>query len=259
MKVVIIEDERLTAEDLKQTIRQADPAVEIVAILKSVHEGLTWFKSNPAPDLIFSDIQLGDGLSFEILSNINTPVIFCTAYDEYALNAFKANGIDYMLKPFTLASVTAALQKFKNLTQVKQEEIVRQYESIKRLFLDSKTTKASSFLIHYKDTIFPIKIEEIALLRLEHEIVHLLTFDKATYYPGKSLDELEDIVGDDFFRVNRQYLVNRKAIINASSLFSRKLSLSVSIPVKESITISKEKASLFLKWLAGTSLQDSIE
>jgi DNA-binding LytR/AlgR family response regulator len=254
MKVVIIEDERLTAEDLKQTIRQADASVEIVAIVKSVSEGLAWFKVNPSPDLIFSDIQLGDGLSFEILSNLRVPVIFCTAYDEYALNAFKANGIDYILKPFTTASVTAALQKFKNLTQVKQEEITRQYESIKRLFLDAKTTKASSLLIHYKDTIFPVKMEEIALFHLENDIVSLLTFDKTTHYPGKSLEELEDIVGDDFFRVNRQYLVNRKAILNASSLFSRKLSLSVSVPIKESITISKEKAPLFLKWLSGASL-----
>jgi len=254
MKVVIIEDERLTADDLKQTIRQTDASVEIVATLKSVKEGLAWFKANPSPDLIFSDIQLGDGLSFEILSNLHVPVIFCTAYDEYALNAFKANGIDYMLKPFTTASVAAALQKFKNLTQVKQEEITRQYESIKRLFLDSKTAKTSSLLIHYKDTISPVKIEEIALFHLDHDIVSLLTFDKTTYYPGKSLEELEDIVGDDFFRVNRQYLVNRKAILNASSLFSRKLSLSVSVPVKESITISKEKAPLFLKWLSGAPL-----
>jgi DNA-binding LytR/AlgR family response regulator len=158
------------------------------------------------------------------------------------------------LKPFTTASVTAALQKFKNLTQVKQEEISRQYESIRRLFSDSKTAKPSSLLIHYKDTILPVKIADIALFRLENEIVYLLTFDQTTYYPGKSLEELEDIVGDDFFRVNRQYLVSRKAIVNASSLFSRKLSLSVSVPVKESITISKEKAPLFLKWLSGVAL-----
>ncbi|MBS0032316.1 LytR/AlgR family response regulator transcription factor [Chitinophaga sp. 22321] len=254
MKVVIIEDEWLTADDLKQTIRQADASIEITATLKSVSEGLSYFSSNPAPDLIFSDIQLGDGLSFEILGHLNVPVIFCTAYDEYALNAFKANGIDYILKPFTTASVVAALQKYKHLTQVKQDEITRQYESIRQLFSATKAAKASSLLIHYKDTILPVKIADIALFQLDHEIVYLLTFDQITYYPGKSLEELEAIVGDDFFRVNRQFLVNRKAIVNASSLFSRKLSLSVSVPVKESITISKEKAPLFLKWLSGASL-----
>jgi two-component system response regulator LytT len=251
MKVVIIEDERITAEDLIQTIKQVDATLEIVATLKSVEEGIAYFKLNPSPDLIFSDIQLGDGLSFEILGNLHVPVIFCTAYDEYALNAFKVNGIDYILKPFTTASVMAALQKFKNLTKVKHDEIVRQYESIKRLFLDSKSTRTSSLLIHFKDTIFPIKIEDVALFCLEHELVHLLKFDKTTHYPNKSLEELEDIVGDDFFRVNRQYLINRKAIINASSLFSRKLSLHVSVPVKESITVSRERAAFFLKWLTG--------
>ncbi|MES2132309.1 MAG: LytTR family DNA-binding domain-containing protein [Bacteroidota bacterium] len=254
MKVVIIEDERLTANDLIQTIKHADKNCEIVAVLKSVNEGLTYFKTNESPDLIFSDIQLGDGLSFEILQNLHTPVIFCTAYDEYALNAFKVNGIEYILKPFTTASVTAALLKFKNLTQNKHEEINRQYESIRQLFSDSKVSRASSLLIHYKDTIFPIKFEEVALFHLENDIVYLMTFDKKTYYPGKSLDELEEISGDDFFRANRQYLVNRKSILNASSHFSRKLSLHVSVPVKENITISKEKAGLFLKWLAGNSL-----
>ncbi|NRF38053.1 LytTR family DNA-binding domain-containing protein [Pedobacter foliorum] len=251
MKVVLIEDERLTAEDLKQTIMLVNPAVEIVAVLKSVKEGKAWFKSNTKPDLIFSDIQLGDGLSFEILSNLHVPVIFCTAYDEYALNAFKVNGIDYLLKPFTEESVGAALQKFKNLTQVKQDGIIQQYESVRRLFSDLKTSTTKALLIHFKDTIIPVSIGNIALFHLENEVVHLLTFDKLTYYPGKSLEELEDIVGSEFFRVNRQYLVNRKAVVNASSLLSRKLSLSVSVVVKESITISKERAPLFLKWLSG--------
>jgi DNA-binding LytR/AlgR family response regulator len=255
MKVVVIEDERLTAEDLVHTITQVDPSFEIVAKLRSVNEGLDYFKTNLPPDLIFSDIQLGDGQAFEILKDLHVPVIFCTAYDEYALNAFKANGIDYILKPFTTNSVSVALQKFKNLTQVKHEQVADlQYESIKRMLLDSKPVKNSSLLIHYKDTIFPVKIEKIALFRLENDIVKLMTFDKAIYYPGKRLEELEEIVGNNFFRVNRQYLINRKAIINASSLFSRKLSLTISIPVKENITISKEKSSIFLKWLTEETL-----
>jgi two-component system response regulator LytT len=251
MKIVIIEDERLTAEDLAQTIKQADPHAEIAATLKSVKEGLLYFRQHPAPDLIFSDIQLGDGLSFEILNGLQAPVIFCTAYDEYALNAFKANGIDYILKPFTESSVKTALQKYKALTRTGHDETLRQYESIRQLFSSSKTTKASAILIHFKDTIFPVSMEDIALFRLEHDLVSLITFDKKTYHPGKSLEELEEIAGNDFFRVNRQCLVSRKAVINASSLFSRKLSLSVNVPVKDSITISKEKAPIFLKWLAG--------
>ncbi|GGH24664.1 DNA-binding response regulator [Dyadobacter endophyticus] len=251
MKIVIIEDERATAVDLTQTITQLDPALEIVAVLRSVREGKEWFNHNTKPDLIFSDIQLGDGLSFEILGNEFVPVIFCTAYDEYALNAFNANGIDYILKPFTTASVAAALQKFKNLTKTATNALTGQYESIRRLLSEIKSPKPSSLLIQYRDTIMPLKIEEVALFRLENGNVHLLTFDQEKYYPGKSLEDLEEIVGEDFFRVNRQSLVNRKAIINASSIFSRKLSLNICVPLDEGITISKEKAPAFLKWLTG--------
>lgn len=251
MKIVIIEDERATAVDLTQTIKQIDPAIEIVAVLRSVREGKEWFNHNTKPDLIFSDIQLGDGLSFEILGNEFVPVIFCTAYDEYALNAFNANGIDYILKPFTTSSVAAALQKFKNLTKTATNALTGQYESIRRLLSEIKSPKSSSILIQYRDTIMPLKIDDVALFRLENGNVHLVTFDQEKYYPGKSLEDLEEIVGEDFFRVNRQSLVNRKAIINASSIFSRKLSLNVCVPLDEGITISKEKAPTFLKWLTG--------
>lgn len=255
MKIVIIEDERITADDLAFTIKQVNPEAEIVAMLKSVKEGNLWFKQNPPPELIFSDIQLGDGLSFDILNTQQVPVIFCTAFDEYALNAFKANGIDYLLKPFTTESVSAALTKYKNLTGKKPDDTAKQYETIRRLLQESKpVTKASSLLIHYKDTIFPLKIENIAFFRLENGVVRALTFDEKVNYPSKTLEELENIVGEDFFRVNRQYLVNRKAIINASSLFSRKLSISLSVSVNDVITISKEKSTAFFAWLSGASL-----
>ncbi|TDE16138.1 LytR/AlgR family response regulator transcription factor [Dyadobacter psychrotolerans] len=252
MRIVIIEDENALAFDLSQTLMQLDPTIEIVAILKSVEEGKKWFSTNTAPDLIFSDIQLGDGLSFEILGSEFVPVIFCTAYDEYALNAFHANGIDYILKPFSSESVDASLQKFRKLTRTNVEAQTDQYESIKRLLSGIKSPKPSSLLIQYRDIIKPLKIDDIAFFRLDNGNVHLITFRQEKHYPGKSLEELEEIVGDDFFRVNRQMLINRKAIVNASSIFSRKLSLNISVPVDEVITISKEKAPAFLKWLSGT-------
>src|ERR1700739_2942430 len=117
MKVVIIEDEKLTAEDLEESIKNAAPDATITAILKSVKEAVDYFKQNSVPDLIFSDIQLGDGLSFEIFKSLSltVPVIFCTAYDEYALNAFKANGVDYIVKPYTQKNITEAITKFKEL------------------------------------------------------------------------------------------------------------------------------------------------
>src|SRR5690554_4353602 len=119
MKIVIIEDEKLTAKDLEDMILEAAPSSQIVATLYSVKQAVAYLGKNPAPNLIFSDIQLGDGLSFDIFSevNINTPIVFCTAYDEYALKAFRLNGIDYMLKPFTQEAVKAALEKYDDLSQ----------------------------------------------------------------------------------------------------------------------------------------------
>lgn len=256
MKIVIIEDERITAEDLLLTIQQADPSIMVEAIIRSVADGLSYFETDGVvmPDLIFSDIRLGDGLSFEVLKDLNVPVIFCTAYDEYALNAFKTNGIDYIMKPFTLSSVTEALNKYKNLTKIGEEQIKLQYDSIKSLFADNiKPAKETALLIRYKDNITPVKTESIAFFKLEHLVVQLLTFEGDTYYPSQNLEELERILGDNFFRVNRQFLINKKAIVNVASLLSRKLSIIISINVKDSILISKEKAPLFLKWLSGMS------
>lgn len=252
MKIVIIEDEKLTIRELVRTISRIDPSIEVVATLMSVKEAQDWFASNPVPDLVFSDIQLGDGLSFEIFSSQYVPVIFCTAYDEYALDAFNANGIDYLLKPFTTESVEAALKKYKKLTKRNAEDLSVQYEAIGKLLSAAKPSRPSSLLIHYRDIIRPVKIEEIALFEYANGVVHLMMFDKTKYYPGKSLDELEDHVGEDFFRVNRRFLVNRKCIVNASSSFSRKLSLSVTVPVTDGITISKDKVPGFLKWLSGS-------
>jgi two-component system response regulator LytT len=232
MKVVIIEDERITAEDLVQTIQQADSSVQVIAVLRSVTDGIAFFKSSVAPDLIFSDIRLGDGLSFEILKDLNIPVIFCTAYDEYALNAFKANGIDYIMKPFTLSSVTDALRKYKSLAKIGEDDIKKQYDSIRRLLAENvKTVKETALLIRFKDKIIPVKMETVALFKLDHTTVHLLTLDGNTYYPSQTLEELERMVSDDFFRVNRQYLVSKKAIVNVASLLSRKLSVTVSVDV----------------------------
>lgn len=252
MKIVIIEDEIWTAEDLADTILQAEPESEIVEILGSVKEAISYFKTNEAPDVIFSDIQLGDGLSFDIYSQIQipTPIIFCTAFDEYALNAFKANGIDYLLKPFTLESVSAALGKLHNLRQPTSsnenhlqtliQEITSKYQS-----------KPSAILVYLKDAILPIKVEDIALVYVQNEISHLLTFDNKIYYPGTNLDEIEKSLGNDFFRANRQILLNRKTIVKASSHLSRKLSVSVNVPFRDLITVSKMKTPQFLSWLSG--------
>jgi two-component system response regulator LytT len=252
MKIVIIEDEQLTADDLAETILKVSPGVQIIARLSSVKDAVAWFRKNEQPDLIFSDIQLGDGLCFEIFRKhpITTPVIFCTAFDEYALTAFKAHGIDYILKPFDEQTIAAAMNRYKELER-KFLGNNRQIENILQLFENRKNQKQGSVLVYHKDKIVPIKLEDVALFYIDHEITYLITFAQKSFTISKSLEEIEVITGDAFYRANRQYLVNRKAIREASQYFARKLSITLSIPFSETITVSKVKVPEFLNWLAG--------
>jgi two-component system, LytTR family, response regulator LytT len=251
MTIVIIEDEHLTADHLAKTIVKANPEAQIIAKLRSVKEAVAWFKNNENPDLIFCDIQLGDGLSFEIFKSVScsTPVIFCTAYDEYALNAFKVNSIDYIVKPFTPKTVASALSKYNDLKNNFAKKII-QYELILQLFEDRKNQMKGSVLVYHKDKILPLKTVEIALFYIENEITYLITFDHTKYSINKTLEELEKMTGDEFYRVNRQFLINRKAIKEASRYFARKLSVTLTIPFKETIVVNKVKVTDFLYWLS---------
>jgi len=237
MKVVIIEDEPLTAKDLAACIATAEPAAEIVASLSSVEEAGGWFRRNALPDLIFSDIQLGDGKSFEVFEKLmrTVPVVFCTAHDDYALEAFRAAGIDYILKPFTEQTVGAAITKYKALIGAGGER---------------RKVGVSSILVYYKERILPVKLEAIALFYLEKEVVRLVGFDGKTYIVAKSLEELEGLSGTGFYRANRQFLVNKAAVKDVSQYFGRKLLLNLTVPFEEKITVGRLKVPAFLEWLA---------
>lgn len=250
MNVVIIEDEQHTAADLAGTIAMVEPATRVVAILASVKEAVNYFKENPAPDIIFSDIQLGDGLSFSIFdaAGINVPVIFCTAYDDYALQAFKTAGIDYVLKPFTGKTIGAALLKYKNLKSTFAKAVTSYTAFGNEL---GELQRQNAILVFYKDKILPVRIEDIAVFYLHNNLTHLLTFDKEQYYINETLEEAEKIAGLAFYRADRQHLVNKKAIKDVSKYFGRKLLLNLSLPFAEKITVSKVKANHFLGWLAG--------
>ena len=255
MKIVIIEDEEIMADDLAETIRKVDPASEIVAILYSVKESASYFRQNKAPDLIFSDIQLGDGLSFEIFkeADITAPVVFCTAYDEYALHAFKANGIDYILKPFATSTIQQALDRYKILKNnfFKNEA---GYKELSALFQHkSQPPSDTAVLIYFKEKIFPVRTTDIAIFYIEKELTHLVTFDNKKYCVNQPLEDLEKIAGVNFYRANRKFLINRKAIKDASQFAHRKLLVNLSIPITpcDQITVSKTKVTEFLKWLSG--------
>ena len=264
MKVVIIEDEPLTAKDLAACILAAEPGADIVATLGSVEEAIRFFKGHAAPDIIFSDIQLGDGLSFSIFAaNAQpVPVIFCTAYDEYALDAFRAAGIDYILKPFTTQRIGAALAKYKafrsrwaepapvspgNAGHVPGGPV--SYAELAGLF--GQEAARRSILVYYKEKIMPVAIADIALFHLRDEVVRLVTFGKQQYVVNKNLEELERLTGRQFYRVNRQGLVNREAIRDVSQDGTRSLVLNLLVPFEEKLTVGRVKAGDFLAWLAG--------
>lgn len=252
MNIVIIEDEILTAEDLAGIIGQIATDIHIAAILHSVKETLQYFKNKPSIDLIFADIQLGDGLSFEVFSAVRTevPIIFCTAYDEYALEAIRSNGIEYILKPFTTETVLNAINKYQQLKK-HFVPVELDYEKLIRSITggNGPGEKVRSILVYYKDKVLPVGFNEIALFYVEGEMTRLQCFNGKGYMINQALEELEQLSKGSFFRVNRQYLVNRRAVVDSHHYPPRKYVVNLSIPFKETLVVSKNRTTAFLQWL----------
>lgn len=252
MDIIIIEDERLTAEDLVDVIQRVEPSANIVTVISSVKEGLDFFSEEVKADLIFSDIQLGDGQSFEIFGErqIPIPVIFCTAYDEYALEAFKTNGIDYILKPFSSQIIKQAIEKYGTLKKLFIAGIEEEDGGLEEQNSQDKP-KVTSVLVHYRGQILPIALDSIAVFFIRNEITYLKTFKNQAYVVNHTLDFLEERVGTAFYRANRQVLVHRDAIIAVENYEARKLLAKVNVDFETVITISKEKHTPFKAWLEG--------
>lgn len=252
MNIVIIEDELLTSEDLAELLVRINNNTNVVAILDSVKNATAFLQQAPPVDLILSDIQLGDGLSFEIFKTVSmrVPVIFCTAYDEYALEAFRSNGIDYVLKPYTEQSIRASIDKYRRLKDhfVPKEQ---DYEKILQAITGYTTSKrkTNSILVHHRDKVLPIGLEQAAFFYIHNELTCLKCFDNRNFIIDQSLDELEELCGTAFFRINRQYLLNRLAILDASHIQHRKYIVNLSIPFKDALVVSKNRVRDFLEWL----------
>jgi two-component system, LytTR family, response regulator LytT len=253
MKILIIEDEQRAALDLQATIKEVMPEAVMLGILDSVESAITWFNTNPTPDLAFFDIQLADGLSFDIFEEVKVecPVVFCTAFDEYALQAFQVNGVDYILKPFDKEAVRRALDKVKALDNFFQKRDGSLEKKLANLLESVRPAAAkTTFLVSLRDKLLPISISDIAYFYIENELTFIHTFDNRRFMLNQTLDELEKILDPQrFFRANRQFLVNAKAVEEVSPYFARKLLLKLKTQTKEPIIVSKAKASEFLQWL----------
>jgi DNA-binding LytR/AlgR family response regulator len=257
MKILIVEDEPLVAKNLEKLVQELEPTATILATIGSVKETLTWFKIHPAPDLILSDIQLSDGVSFDIFqeADISCPIIFTTAYDEYAIRAFKLNSIDYLLKPIDKAELKCAFDKFKRNSQVARSDIYQ--EQLDNLLSDLKNRVATPkyktrFTAHHHRSIVAIPDSKVACFYRD-EVIWIQTFAEGetqkliTDY--NSLDEVEELLNpEQFFRANRQFIVNKTAIESYRTHFTGKIELKLLVPTKEEIIISKEKAHQFRGW-----------
>lgn len=246
MKALIIEDETAAALNLQAVLKEVAPGIEIAATTESVVESVGWLRANPQPDLIFMDIHLADGDSFRIFQavEITAPVIFTTAYDQYALEAFKVNSIDYLLKPLNAADLRRALEKLHRLTGDQR----RDYGS--RLRTMAAVQQADTFLVHVRDRIIPLRREQIACCYTCNEKVTAYDYDGTTYPLDKTLEALQAMLPEEeFFRANRQFIVARRAVKEIVVWFGSRLSLRLTVDTPERIVISKARVPEFKAWL----------
>jgi DNA-binding LytR/AlgR family response regulator len=247
MKIVIVEDEPAAANQLKFLLNQLNIAHEIITTLETVVESIDWFNRNESPDLIFSDIQLADGISFEIYEQIplKSPIIFTTAFDEYAIRAFKLNSIDYLLKPIDLDSLRFAIEKFNNQQLVNKEMLDK---LIKQQIFSQKTYR-KSFLVRYREKLLPIKSEEFAFFYIENGLVYGQLHDGRKFILDFKLDDIEtQLDPSDFTRANRQYILSRGCISELVAYINSRVKVKTSPNAPSDIIISKEKVTLFKKW-----------
>ena len=262
MKTVIIEDEKAAVRNLTSLLNEVKPEAEIIAILDSINSTIEWFDIHPMPELVFMDIHLADGSAFEIFDHISItcPIIFTTAYDEYALRAFKVNSIDYLLKPIGKEDIEHAFEKLDNLQDTipengsrrenKEEELLHLIHSLKK-----QESYKTHFLIPVKgDKLLPISVDMILLFYIQDCKVKVVLADGKEYTFPQTLDEITECIDPSlFFRVNRQFLISREAIKDIDLWFNNRLSINLRCKVSdEKVLVSKARVQEFKDWFSKT-------
>ncbi|GAB4229553.1 MAG: LytTR family DNA-binding domain-containing protein [Ekhidna sp.] len=251
MKVLIVEDEAPAFRRLEKILLEINPAVEILEVFDSVEDTVKWMKNHRAPDLVFLDIQISDGVSFQIFEQVEVkcPVIFTTAFDEYMLKAFKVNSVDYLLKPIKKEELKAALDKFENMRLAFATSDVNISEVLSKISLGGDTYKGR-FLVKQGDKMLAIKTPDIVCFQSKHGVVHIHTKHDKAYLSDFTLDELnEQLDPQEFCRANRQFIVNIDFILTVHKYFKGKLLVEMEHFNDEQITVSSEKASAFKQWM----------
>lgn len=249
MNVLIIEDERYAADKLKLLLQQIDPEISVINTLETVEGAVNWFRENASPDLILMDIQLSDGICFEIFEviKINTPVIFITAYDEYAIRAFKVNSVDYLLKPVDQDALTGAIQKFKTLFPKKDADSNRIDRLVEALVKNYRTRFLVKVGLHYNSVL----TNEIECFCINERSLFLRTVAGKIFDLDYSLDQIQTMVDPvQFFRINRNYIINIHYITQIISYSTSRLLVKLTSPKQDDdLIVSRDKVSEFKHWL----------
>lgn len=251
MKVVIVEDEIAASDNLTYILKSIEPNTEVLAVIDSVSDAIEYFSKPTDAVLVFMDIHLADGISFEIFQKvkIEIPIVFTTAYDQYAIQAFKVNSLDYLLKPISEEDLTISLDKFQK-TKSSSIDIEDQLKGVLSLLETNNNKFKSSYLIQKRDELIPIQISDIAYFFIDTSVVKARTFDKQVYTLNKKLETIESELDPAIFsRVNRQYILNKKCVNKLKFHFNGKLIVDVEPATEERVVVSKLKASEIKNWL----------
>ncbi|MDY3068147.1 MAG: LytTR family DNA-binding domain-containing protein [Parabacteroides sp.] len=253
MKALIIEDEKAALRNLKAVIGEVDYDIDVVGEVDSIADCVDWIRSNPAPDLVFMDIHLADGSAFDIFDivDIECPVIFTTAYDEYALRAFKVNSVDYLLKPISRTELKKALDKLSLFCKSKQKDESPKpvdYLSIIKELKREESYK-THFLVPVRDKLIPLSVDSILYFYIAEGTVKAVDVNNNEFVFSQTLDEITEQLNPKlFFRANRQYLISKKSVADACVWFNGRLAINLKVPTSERIIISKAKVSEFKEW-----------
>lgn len=248
MKILVVEDETIAQKNIINILAEIDSSTEVIGSTESVTETVEWLQSNPAPDLIFMDIHLSDGPAFDIMEKVRvtTPIIFITAYDEYALQAFRANAIDYLLKPINPGDVRRALDKFREMTSqwmLKYVETIADFRMPKRY--------SDRLLVTSMNRLIPIDVSTISFIYTSDDETTIYLSDQSRYKYVKTLDSIVQVLDPEkFFRANKQYVLAKSKIKEILVWPDNRLAISMDVKGPEPVFISKNKASSFRKWIA---------
>lgn len=252
MEIIIIEDEIYNLRLLEGMIKKIRPEWLVVQTFESVKDSVNWLRKNPHPDLFFMDIQLADGLCFSIFDEveIQSMVIFTTAYDNYAIQAFKVNSIDYLLKPFREKDLEASIEKYEHYRKINEPAGSQDYSDILEAIRYGKKKYRKRFLVSRGDAWFKLAVEDVACFYSENKITTAVTFHNQNYVIDFPLESLEEELDPEvFFRANRQVIVNIDAIVKIENYFGGKLKVRLNPPFADEIIISRLKAISFRKWV----------